>query len=84
MNVSPDRNQMTRKHPLGYRPKLSFVVPLYKTPGEISVKTDRIISGNRLIQTGNFVSLDLKGSAQSPLMELKELTAKDNRIKYVS
>ena len=81
----PDRNELEKqkKTSFGYRPKLSFVVPLYKTPE----KYLRRLTESFQEQTySNWELCFSDGSgAQSPLTELlKELTAKDNRIKYVS
>lgn len=81
----PDRNELEKqkKTSFGYRPKISFVVPLYKTPE----KYLRRLTESFQEQTySNWELCFSDGSgAQSPLTELlKELTAKDNRIKYVS
>ena len=81
----PDRNELEKqkKTSFGYRPKISFVVPLYKTPE----KYLRRLAESFQEQTySNWELCFSDGSgAQSPLTELlKELTAKDNRIKYVS
>ena len=81
----PDRNELEKqkKTSFGYRPKLSFVVPLYKTPE----KYLRRLTESFQEQTySNWELCFSDGSgAQSPLTELlRELTAKDNRIKYVS
>ena len=81
----PDRNELEKqkKTSFGYRPKISFVVPLYKTPE----KYLRRLTESFQEQTySNWELCFSDGSgAQSPLAELlKELTAKDNRIKYVS
>lgn len=81
----PDRNDLEKqkKTSFGYRPKISFVVPLYKTPE----KYLRRLTESFQEQTySNWELCFSDGSgAQSPLTELlKELTAKDNRIKYVS
>lgn len=81
----PDRNELEKqkKTSFGYRPKISFVVPLYKTPE----KYLRRLTESFQEQTySNWELCFSDGSgAQSPLTELlKELTVKDNRIKYVS
>ena len=81
----PDRNELEKqkKTSFGYRPKISFVVPLYKTPE----KYLRRLTESFQEQTYSNWELCLSdgSGAQSPLTELlKELTAKDNRIKYVS
>ena len=81
----PDRNELEKqkKTSFGYRPKISFVVPLYKTPE----KYLRRLTESFQEQTySNWELCFSDGSgAQSPLTELlKELTEKDNRIKYVS
>ena len=81
----PDRNELEKqkKTSFGYRPKISFVVPLYKTPE----KYLRRLTESFQEQTySNWELCFSDGSgAQSPLTELlKELTAKYNRIKYVS
>lgn len=81
----PDRNELEKqkKTSFGYKPKISFVVPLYKTPE----KYLRRLTESFQEQTySNWELCFSDGSgAQSPLTELlKELTAKDNRIKYVS
>ena len=81
----PDRNELEKQKitSFGYRPKISFVVPLYKTPE----KYLRRLTESFQEQTySNWELCFSDGSgAQSPLTELlKELTAKDNRIKYVS
>ena len=81
----PDRNELEKqkKTSFGYRPKISFVVPLYKTPE----KYLRRLTESFQEQTySNWELCFSDGSgAHSPLTELlKELTAKDNRIKYVS
>ena len=81
----PDRNELEKqkKTSFGYRPKISLVVPLYKTPE----KYLRRLTESFQEQTySNWELCFSDGSgAQSPLTELlKELTAKDNRIKYVS
>ena len=81
----PDRNELEKqkKTSFGYSPKISFVVPLYKTPE----KYLRRLTESFQEQTySNWELCFSDGSgAQSPLTELlKELTAKDNRIKYVS
>ena len=81
----PYRNELEKqkKTSFGYRPKISFVVPLYKTPE----KYLRRLTESFQEQTySNWELCFSDGSgAQSPLTELlKELTAKDNRIKYVS
>lgn len=81
----PDRNELEKqkKTSFGYRPKISFVVPLYKTPE----KYLRRLTESFQEQTYSKWELCFSdgSGAQSPLTELlKELTAKDNRIKYVS
>lgn len=81
----PDRNELEKqkKTSFGYRPKISFVVPLYKTPEKY---LRRLIESFQEQTYSNWELCFSDGSgAQSPLTELlKELTAKDNRIKYVS
>ena len=75
-------NWRNRKHPLDTDPRF-LLVPLYKTPE----KYLRRLTESFQEQTySNWELCFSDGSgAQSPLTELlKELTAKDNRIKYVS
>lgn len=81
----PDKGELERqkKTTFKYNPKISFVVPLYKTPE----KYLRRLVGSLQDQTySNWELCFSDGSgAQSPLTDLlKELSAKDKRIKYVS
>ena len=81
----PDRNELEKqkKTSFGYRPKISFVVPLYKTPEKYLRKLTESFQ-EQTYSNWELCFSDGSG-AQSPLTELlKELTAKDNRIKYVS
>ena len=72
-----------RKQKFDYSPLISIAVPAYQTPVEFL----RQMIESLIVQTySNWELCFSDGSgAQSPLTELlKELTAKDNRIKYVS
>ena len=81
----PDRSELEkqRKTTFAYNPKISFVVPLYKTPEKY---LRRLVESLQEQTYSNWELCFSDGSgAQSPLTGLlKELTAKEKRIKYVS
>lgn len=81
----PDKGELERqkKTTFKYSPKISFVVPLYKTPEKY---LRRLVESLQDQTYSNWELCFSDGSgAQSPLTDLlKELSAKDKRIKYVS
>lgn len=81
----PDKGEleMQKKTTFKYSPKISFVVPLYKTPEKY---LRRLVESLQDQTYSNWELCFSDGSgAQSPLTDLlKELSAKDKRIKYVS
>lgn len=72
-----------KKTTFSYNPKISFVVPLYKTPEKY---LRRLVESLQEQTYSNWELCFSDGSgAQSPLTDLlKELAANDKRIKYVS
>lgn len=81
----PDKGELEKqkKTTFKYSPKISFVVPLYKTPEKY---LRRLVESLQDQTYSNWELCFSDGSgAQSPLTDLlKELSAKDRRIKYVS
>ena len=81
----PDKGELEKqkKTTFKYSPKISFVVPLYKTPEKY---LRRLVESLQDQTYSNWELCFSDGSgAQSPLTDLlKELSAKDKRIKYVS
>lgn len=75
---TPEEIEMQRKHKFNYEPKISILVPMYKTPYKFFEElVDCLIN-----QTYTNWELCLADGSPEEDMELKPIINKDSRIKY--